>query len=45
MKVDNIEEIRNQVIEMIDMTHETDEQELHDIIDQQIVENYNINEI
>lgn len=45
MKVDNIEEIRNQVIEMIDMTHETDEQELHDIIDQQIVENYNINQL
>ena len=41
----NIEEIRNQVIEMIDMTHETDEQELHDIIDQQIVENYNINQL
>ena len=45
MKVDNIEEIRNQVIEMIDMTHETEEQELHDIIDQQIVENYNINQL
>ena len=45
MKVDNIEEIRNQVIEMIDMTHDTDEQELHDIIDQQIVENYNINQL
>ena len=42
MKPNNIEEIRNQVIEMIDMTHEPDEEELHEIIDQQIAENYNL---
>ena len=42
MKSENIEEIRNQVIEMIDMTHEPDESELHEIIDQQIVNHFNI---
>ncbi len=45
MKVDNIEEIRNQVIEMIDMTHEPDESELHEIIDQQIINHFNINQL
>ena len=42
MKSENIEEIRNQVIEMIDMTHEPDESELHEIIDQQIANYFNI---
>lgn len=42
MKSENIEEIRNQVIEMIDMTHEPDESELHEIIDQQIGNHFNI---
>ena len=38
----NIEEIRNQVIEMIDMTHEPDENELHEIIDERIIEKIEI---
>ncbi len=42
MKIENIEEIRNQVIEMIDMTREPDEEELHEIIDQKIEDNFNI---
>ena len=45
MKLENIEEIRNQVIEMIDMTREPDEEELHEIIDRQIIENYNIHQL
>ncbi len=38
----NIEEIRNQVIEMIDMTREPEESELHEIIDERIESNFNI---
>ena len=45
MKFENIEEIRNQVIEMIDMTRDPDEEELHEIIDQRIEENYNIHQL
>ena len=45
MKLENIEEIRNKVIEMIDMTREPDEEELHEIIDQQIIENYNLHQL
>ena len=45
MKVKNIEEIRNQVIEMIDMTRDPDEEELHEIIDQRIEENFNIHQL
>lgn len=45
MKVENIEEIRNQVIEMIDMTRDPDEEELHEIIDQKIADNYNIHQL
>ena len=41
----NIEEIRNQVIEMIDMTHEPDENELHEIIDERIIENFNVHQL
>ena len=42
MKTNNIEDIRNQVIEMIDMTHELEESELHEIIDQKIEDNFNL---
>ena len=42
MKTNNIEDIRNQVIEMIDMTHELEESELHEIIDQKIADNFNL---
>ena len=45
MKLENIEEIRNKVIEMIDMTREPNEEELHEIIDQRIIENYNIHQL
>ncbi len=45
MKIENIEEIRNQVIEMIDMTREPDEEELHEIIDQRIEDNYNVQQL
>ena len=45
MKIENLEEIRNQVIEMIDMTREPDENELHEIIDQKIIDNYNIHQL
>lgn len=45
MKVENIEEIRNQVIEMIDMTRDPDEEELHEIIDQKIADNFNIHQL
>ncbi len=45
MNIENIEEIRNQVIEMIDMTHEPDDTELHEIIDQRIAENYNVHQL
>ncbi len=45
MKIENIEEIRSQVIEMIDMTHEPDEEELHEIIDKRIEESFNIHQL
>lgn len=45
MKVENMEEIRNQVIEMIDMTRDPDEEELHEIIDQKIEDNFNIHQL
>lgn len=45
MKIENIEEIRNQVIDMIDMTREPDENELHEIIDQRIEDNFNIHQL
>ena len=45
MKIENLEEIRSQVIETIDMTREPDENELHEIIDQQIAENFDIQQL
>ncbi|MBP5773654.1 MAG: CpaF family protein [Eubacterium sp.] len=45
MKINNIEEIRSQVIEMIDMTREPDEDELHEIIDKKIEDNFNIHQL
>ena len=45
MKIDNLEEIRNQVIEMIDMTREPDENELHEIIDNQIANSFNVTQL
>lgn len=45
MKVENMEEIRNQVIEMIDMTRDPDEEELHELIDQKIEDNFNIHQL
>lgn len=45
MKIDNLEEIRGQVIETIDMTREPDENELHEIIDQKIAESFNVQQL
>ena len=45
MKIDNLEEIRGQVIETIDMTRESDENELHEIIDQKIAESFNVKQL
>ena len=42
MNIEKIDDIRNKVIEMIDMSHEPDEDELNDIIDNQIKANFNI---